>query len=129
MVVRIASMVLRIAGVLALILGILNWTKVTGDSLRDIHMLLGIIVVLALWVLGALIVSSRGGQGLGIAAFIVGLIVVGFGVRQEAIFPAPNVHWIIQVMHLILGLLAIGMGEMITARYKKRVMVATQKAE
>ena len=127
MVVRIASRVLRIAGVLALTLGILQWIQVIG-RLRDIHMLLGIIAVLALWVLGALITSTRGGTGLGIAAFVVGLIVIGFGWQQQFIL-IGNLHWIIQVVHLLLGLLAIGMGEMIAARYKKSMVVATQKAE
>jgi hypothetical protein len=124
MVVRITDMVLRIAGLLALILGILSWTKIT-DSLVSIHMLLGIIVVLAVWVLGAVIASTKGGIGLGITAFIVGLIVAIFGMTQQRIMAGSNLHWIIQVVHLLLGILAIGIGEMIAGRYK-RVVVATQ---
>jgi len=123
MVVRITSMVLRIAAVLALILGLLFWFNV-AKGLVAIHMLLGIIVVLALWVLGGVIVSKKGGMGLAIGAFVLGLIVFLFGMTQRSIL-IGNVHWLIQVIHLILGLGAIGLGEAIAGRYK-RLNVATQ---
>lgn len=129
MVVLIMRWILRIAGVLALILGIQHWTKFMEIAPIGIHMLLGIIVVLALWTLGAIIATTKGGIGLGIGAFVMGLIIVGFGLKQESILPALNVHWIIQVIHLILGVLAIGMGEMIGGRYKRRALLAAQKAE
>ena len=127
MVVRITDMVLRIAGVLALILGILFWTEIAAGPLVPIHMLLGIIVTLSVWILGAVIVSTKGGAGLGITAFVLGLVLVIIGLTQRTIL-VGNLHWIIRVIHLLLGVLAIGIGEMIAARYK-RVVVATQSAK
>ena len=51
MVFRIASIVLRVCGALAVILGLLFWSGY-ALNLIPIHMLLGLLVVLSLWVVG-----------------------------------------------------------------------------
>jgi hypothetical protein len=123
MVIKYTVWVLRIAAVLALILGILTWFGL--DVVVGIHMLLGIIVTLSLWVLGGAFLTSKGGTTLGIIAIVWGLIVVGLGLTQKQILPADSVHWIIQVLHLLVGLAAIGIGEAIGARYKRQTATAT----
>ncbi len=128
MAVRITSMVLRVAVLLTLILGLLVWFDIAKSSLTNIHMLLGIIVVLSLWVLGGFIVATKGGIGLGIGAFVLGLIVLLFGLTQKGILAGSSLHWLIQVIHLLFGLSAIGLGEAIAGRYK-RLNVATQSAQ
>jgi hypothetical protein len=117
-------MVLRITAILALILGILFWFNV-ATNLIPIHMLLGIIVTLSLWVLGGAIATTKGGIGLTIGAFVLGLLVVGLGVTQQRLL-VGSLHWIIQVLHLLFGLAAIGMGEAIAGRYRRlsKVVVA-----
>ncbi len=128
MVVRITINVLRVAALLALILGILDWTGHPLGSIL-IHMFLGFIVVLTLWILGGAIVSTKGGTGLGIGAFVLGLVVLLWGLFQTRILPEPNsAHWIVQVIHLIIGLSAIGMGEAIAGRYRRQSQVATMQA-
>jgi hypothetical protein len=121
-------MVLRVAVLLTLILGLLVWFDIAKSSLTNIHMLLGIIVVLSLWVLGGFIVATKGGIGLGIGAFVLGLIVLLFGLIQKGILAGSSLHWLIQVIHLLFGLSAIGLGEAIAGRYK-RLNVATQSAQ
>ncbi len=61
MVVRITAMILRISALLALILGLLFWTG-QAESLVDAHMLLGLLVVLSLWVLGATLAITGEGN-------------------------------------------------------------------
>ncbi|MBV9615217.1 MAG: hypothetical protein JO031_07165 [Ktedonobacteraceae bacterium] len=125
MVVRITVNVLRASALLALILGVLNWVGLFPDSLIAIHMILGIIVVLSLWVLGGAIATTPGGIGLAIGAFVLGLITFILGLTQKQLLPDPNsVHWVIQVVHLLLGLSAIGMGEAIAGRYRRQSQVA-----
>ena len=124
MVVRITGMVLRVAAILALILGIIFWTG-NAKGLVSIHMLLGIIVTLCLWILGGMIATTRGGIGLAIGAIVLGLIVAGFGMTQRTIMVGSG-HWVIQIIHLLLGLTAIGFGEMIAGRYKRLSGVAAQ---
>jgi hypothetical protein len=127
MVIKYTAWVLRIAAALALILGIISWFGV--DILVSIHTLLGIIVVLSLWVLGGAFFSTKGGSTLAIIAIVWGIVVLALGVSQKSILPDPSpVHWIIQVLHLIVGLAAIGIGEAIGGRYRRQSATVTMKA-
>jgi len=127
MLVRITVNVLRIAALLALILGIIFWTSDTRGVLVPIHMLLGIIVTLTLLILGGVMTTVKGGLGLGIGAIVLGLLVVIVGLTQTQLIPG-SLHWIIQVIHLLIGLSAIGMGEMVAGRYR-RTMAAAKVAQ
>ena len=119
MLVRITVMVLRISALLALILGVIFWFS-NSDNLVPFHMLLGIIVTLSLWVLGFAIGMAKGGSwGLGAGAIVLGLIMVALGLSQASILPDSPLHWIIQVVHLLIGLAAIGLGEAIGGRYRR----------
>src|SRR4051794_30646709 len=118
MVVRVTSMVLRVAVLLALILGITFWTG-NLQNLRMVHMTLGLIVVLSLWVLaGMRAASKQPNWGLVATAFLLGLVVVIVGLQQEH-WLVGSTHWIVQVLHLLLGLSAAGVGEMIARNYKR----------
>ncbi len=118
MVVRVSSMVLRIAALAALVLGIIFWTG-NADNLQIVHIVLGFLVVISLWVLGIAQGVRRGGSfGLALATFVVGFFVLLVGLFQTRWLTGSN-HWVIQVIHLILGLSAISLGEMIGARYRR----------
>ena len=126
MVARVSVMVLRIAAILALILGILFWTDVIpgAKSFRNpwtsLHMTLGIIVTICLVILGALMITTKGGNvGLGVGAIVLCVLVIALGLSQTSLLIEPSVHWIVQVVHLLFGLLAIGLGEMIAGRYRR----------
>ncbi len=118
---KIAQMTLRTAWVFALILGLAFWIGwITPNAgMRGIHMLLGIIVVLALWLMGIAQGLTKGGSlGIGFGTFIVGLAVVIVGLWQDSWKTADNLI-IINLVHLLLGLIAIGFGEMIGGRAKR----------
>ena len=126
MVARVSVMVLRIAALLALILGILFWFGVIqgAESFKNpwtsIHMTLGVIVTICLVILGVLMVTTKGGNvGLGVGAIVMALLVIVLGLAQTRMLIEPSVHWIIQVVHLLFGLLAIGLGEMIAGQYRR----------
>ncbi len=124
MTVRIAQMVLRICVGLALILGILFWTSNAADSLILVHMGLGILVVLSLWTLGFAQALTKGGSwGLAIGAVVLGLILAASGGTQDEILTG-SWHWVIQVIHLLLGLGALGLGERIGRRARRRSVPA-----
>jgi hypothetical protein len=119
MVVRLALMVLRIAVLLNLMTGILFWTG-NADSLVPVHMGLGILAVLSLWTLGfTQALTPGGGWGLAIGAAVFGIILAASGGAQDQIL-AGSSHWVIQGTHLLLGLVAIGFGELIGRRYRHR---------
>jgi hypothetical protein len=118
MVIRIASAVLTLAGLLALILGLLFWTG-TALNLMSLHMLLGFLAIGALWVIGvAQVFAPRGSWIIAACALIVGAVMIVIGMTQSSLL-IGRFHWVIRVIHLVLGLLTIGIGHMAAARYRK----------
>ena len=118
MVIRIASAVLTMAALLALISGILFWTG-TAVNLIALHMLVGFLAVGALWVIGLTQAFAQHGSWIIAAcALIVGAVMIVLGMMQSSLMAGEH-HWIIQAIHLALGLLTIGIGHMAAARYRK----------
>jgi hypothetical protein len=118
MIIRIASILLRLCAGLALILGLLFWGGMAREFLW-VHMLLGMLLVLLLWVIGIGQAFTRGGSwALAIIALAVGLLVIGVGLNQTTLLVGPF-HWVIQVLHLLLGMLAAGTGQIIATRSRK----------
>ncbi len=115
--IRVSLMVLRIAVLFNLITGIIFWTG-NADPLQIVHIVVGIIAVLALWTLGIMQGLRGGNYGLVAAAIVVGLLLVFVGLFQKGWLTDSN-HWIIQVIHLLLGIAAIGLGEMIGGRSRR----------
>jgi hypothetical protein len=118
MVIRIASIVLSFAGLLALILGVLIWTG-TALNLVQMHMLLGLLAVGALWVIGIGQAFSTGGSWIiATCALVVGGVLMFIGLTQASLMVGAF-HWVIQLLHLTLGLLVIGIGHIGAAHYRK----------
>jgi hypothetical protein len=107
-------MALRITGAVQIILGLIIWTG-KADGLTGIHILVGVIVVLTLWALAVMAFRAAVSRPLAIVAFVWGLVVPIVGLAQTSILKG-NGHWVIQVVHLLLGLGAIGLGEALAAR-------------
>jgi hypothetical protein len=117
MVIQIASILLRICGTLALILGLLFWVGI-GLNLIAVHMLLGLLVVLLLWIVGVGQAFSRNGNWmLAIGALALGALTLIFGLRQSGLL-VGSFHWVIRVIHLLLGVLSVGVGQVSVGRYR-----------
>ena len=114
----ILPMVIRIIGVIQLILGIVFWTG-NADSLVIVHIVLGSILVIALWLLAYQ--ASRAGvsRRLVILAVVWGLILPIWGLSQDKILPGFY-NWITQVLHLLCGFGAVGMAEMLAPQMRKK---------
>jgi hypothetical protein len=126
---NVALMVLRVGVLIELVLGILFWTNVINpdtSKLVLVHILIGLIVVVSLWIIGLAQGFMRASNNFALAllTFVVGLVVALFGLFQTRIIPDSSAHWVIQVIHLALGLLAIASGEMVAAITKRRVRAA-----
>ncbi len=120
MVIRVTSWILRISFLAAIILGIIFWTG-NANNLKPVHIVIGFILVISLFVLGIAQGMQGGSFGLALATFVVGIALAFVGLFQERWLRDPDPkHWIIQVIHLLLALTAIGLGEMITARASRR---------
>lgn len=124
MVIRIASAVLSFAGLLALILGLLIWTD-RALNLVQMHMGLGLLAVGALWIIGiGQAFSENGSWVLAACALGIGAVMVILGMSQSTLMLGAF-HWVIQLLHLLLGLLVIGMGHIGARRYRKGVTATT----
>jgi hypothetical protein len=123
--IRIPSMLIRVSGALVLILGIIFWTghlDAGRVNLQGLHIALGIVLVLSLFWLAALNYRNSGNVGLSVAAFVDGVALYIVGQYQAGWL--PNAHWVIQVIHLALGLAAIGLGEALGARLSRMPALA-----
>ena len=62
------------------------------------------------------------GETAGVA--LVGLIALLLGITQDSLLPG-GAHWVIQVLHLLLGVAAVGSGEMIGGRLRRMRLAAS----
>lgn len=106
-------------GLVLIALGLLFWTGNAG-ALVPVHMLLGIALVLALWMLAVLAAAAGVNLGLVALAFVWGLIVPALGLTQERLLPG-GAHWLIQVLHLLVGITAIALAQVLAMRIIARL--------
>jgi hypothetical protein len=112
---RIIQIIIGIAGLGALLLGLLMW--IAKIDVLNIHMLFGLIVTLTLLVMSIIAVSTRGMRIWGIAGIVYALIVPVFGLTQFNILTG-NLHWLIQTAHMLVGIGALALVGTMSARYK-----------
>ena len=115
--VTVVHMTLRISGVLLILLGLTFWT---GNALQliPVHEFLGFVLVLSLWTLAFFGARAGVPRGILIAAVAWGLIAPILGLTQANLLTG-NWHWVIQVLHLLVGLAAIGTGEGLVQRMRR----------
>jgi hypothetical protein len=118
----VAQMLIRVCGLIQIVLGLFFWTG-NLPGLVPVHILVGLVLVLSLWILAFVAARSGVQPGLVAAAFVWGAIVVVFGLTQTRIL-VDQAHWVVQVLHLLVGLVAIGMGETLGRRVKQQAPAA-----
>ena len=111
---RIIQVILGIAGLGALLLGLLFW--IANIDLISIHMLFGLIVALTLLIMSIIAVSTRGMRIWGIVGIVYALIVPVFGLTQSGILTG-NLHWLIQTAHMLVGIGAMVLTGIMSTRY------------
>jgi hypothetical protein len=114
-----AQMLVRAVAVVQLVLGGLFWTGNALD-LVPLHQTLGFLLVFGLWTLAALAARAGVRPPLVALAAVWGLIVPILGLTQTNLL-VGSTHWLIEVLHLLVGLGAIGMAEGLAARVKERL--------
>jgi hypothetical protein len=108
----------RVSGLIQVALGLLFWSG-NALALIPVHMLVGLLLVLMLWALAALGAVAGVHPGRVALAAVWGLIVPALGVTQTGLL-AGDLHWVIQVLHLLVGVAAIGQAEALAVRIKAR---------
>jgi hypothetical protein len=105
--------VIRVAGLAALLLGLLFWSGRFYEFLH-IHMGLGVVTVIALWGLAA-ICFRKGTASVGLiaAATVWGLVTLVLGMAQMDIL-IGEYHTMVQIAHLVMGLGSIAFGAVLS---------------
>jgi hypothetical protein len=115
--------VMRASILILLVLGVLFWTG-NALALVPLHMLFGLLLVLGLWTIAGLAVSRGASPVQAVAAAVLGLVVIALGMTQTQLLPGPN-HWVVRVLHLLLGLGVMGMAERLAGYAKRSLAPAT----
>jgi hypothetical protein len=112
----VAQMIVRLFGLILLILGALFWS---GHALQlvNTHMLIGVLFVLALWTLSGIAAAAHQSSSFVALGFVWGIVVLALGMTQRTLMPG-SAHWVIRVLHLLVGLAAMGIGENLAKRIK-----------
>jgi hypothetical protein len=113
------QMAIRAVFVVQLALGLAFWT---GNllGLVDLHQLIGILLVLALWTQATLAARAGVQPGMVAAAAVWGVVVLIVGLTQRELLPG-SAHVVIEVLHLLLGVGAVGLAERLATTAKARL--------
>ena len=125
----ISLWIVRVAGTLQLLLGALFWTG-HAYSFLPLHIISGVVIVLTLWTVAVLALVARTRRGLALFGLFWGLALPAFGMVQATML-VGSIHWLIRVLHLIMGLAAMALagmlGQAILAAVPGRVRESARK--
>ena len=102
-------MVMRVTMALQVILGIGFWTGRWG-GLVNLHMMIGLLFVLSFWIIAGAAIAQKQQAGLAAFAFLWGIVIVAFGMTQTRLL-VGDLHWIVRVLHLAVGIAALPIAE------------------
>jgi hypothetical protein len=106
--------VVRLTGLLQLAIGLALWS---GNLLQyfQLHVLDGFVFTLALLAIVVLAAFLRIGPGPVMVGIVLVVVLPVLGMTQLQILPG-NLHWIVQVVHLLVGVAAIGFADWLAGK-------------
>lgn len=121
---RTMAVIVRATGGFQIVVGVLFWIGFLRQ-LVPLHMLVGLIFVVALWILAAR--ALRAARGFAAFVLVWGVFVLVFGMIQRGLLTGPA-HWVIDVLHLLVGAAAMGFGDMLAKRMRMRAAAGAPPA-
>lgn len=112
----VVQWLVRAGGLVQLVLGALFWTE-NQLQLVPVHMTIGMVVVLGLWVMAGLAAFARVDLRLVALAAVWGVLTIWLGMNQTTLL-VGDLHWLIRVVHLLVGVLAIAQSETLARRIR-----------
>lgn len=111
---NIARGIIGITGLIQIGSGLLFWTG-NAFFLIPFHMHSGLILSITLLIVA--ILGALAGVTRGFVALTVfwSILTPAFGLTQAGILPGPY-HWVVQVLHLLVGLAAMALGHRLALR-------------
>jgi hypothetical protein len=99
----------RLLGAAQIVLGFTIWFGWTPNAVA-LHAALGSAFVLVLWIISAIALFVLSKRGVALFGLLWGALVLWFGMAQTT-FLTDSGHWAIRLLHLLVGLAAIGLAE------------------
>lgn len=106
--VRVLNILIRAFGAGAVLLGAALWLGY-GRSLTQLHIGLGVALVLSLWGMSWIAWMNSVRSGLAALGAVWGVVIWVFGLTQGAILPGA-LHWLVELAHLAAGVIAVVVG-------------------
>lgn len=114
----VAQWVLRLTGLFQLVTGFAFWLGYWQPHLTSWHMLSGVVLTLMLWLLSLLGGFSDVNKTLVAVGLLWGVLLVLLGFSQTSLM-VGSAHWVIRVVHLVVGLGGMGLGEALARRVRR----------
>lgn len=115
--VKFVQLFIRIFGTLMLILGIIFWINQNGH-LIIFHILIGVILALLILLLAIFSAIAGAPKGWVALTFVWAIILPIYGMTQATLL-AGSFHWIVHVVHLLVGIIALGDTEVLVSQVNK----------
>lgn len=104
----------RLVGAVELTLGLVIWF--VGVSSVPLHIGLGIVMTLILVIISVIALLTAGIRSLGVIGIIYACILPALGMGQLSL-QMGNLQWLVQSLHLLIGIGSIGVIHWIGGRY------------
>ena len=121
---NIALWTVRVTGLVQVVLGLMFWSG-HALTLVSLHMLIGMLFVLALLVLAGTAAWARLGLVPVVLSIALGLVIPVLGMTQTRLLPGPA-HWVVRLTHLVIAMAAMGVAARLarsTLSHPRRVPV------
>ena len=113
---RTLLMLMRIGAGVQVVVGLGLWNG-RWYSLVDMHRTVGVIYVVLLWVLAILALVQRRSAKVAAFGILWGFVIAMLGFTQQR-FLIGDLHWIVRVIHLIIGLAAMPIAEQLAPKIR-----------
>ena len=123
---RVLLMLMRIGAGVQVVVGLGLWNG-RWYSLVDMHRTVGVIYVVLLWMLAIIALVQRRSVKVALFGITWGFVIAALGFAQQGIL-IGDLHWIVRVVHLIVGLAAMPIAERLAPRPIRSVAGADRVA-
>ena len=117
---RILLMLMRIGAGVQVVVGLGLWSG-RWYSLVDMHRTVGVLYVILLWVLAIIALVQRRSVKVALFAIVWGVVIAALGFAQQGIL-IGDLHWVVRVVHLVIGLAAMPIAERLAPRSARAVV-------
>jgi len=83
----------------------------------NLHIALGLAITLILLVFSAIALMTSGMRRLGVIGILYTCVLPGLGLTQYTLL-VGNLHWLVQIFHMLVGIGSVGLIHIIGGRYQ-----------